>query len=415
MHDLLIYMSKPMNKNYNFKSFKIHYNYIYYQNNNNNNKNKDNIIKIYNLEQFKSHFNNSSNYNKGKNSTKNDNKNLQLVLYGLCPLKNDNNIDYETIGDLKYNNNYNYQIEAKCYIKNEEKIIDNIIKQINTNKNKDFLEDVRMTNKRHTMVNKKFESNYLLFYFLRISIDKNIYNQIYNPLKYNELYKNYIKDFKNKINEMKDINIINENIDKIIRFSKEIHPNKVFLKSKGELLTFVLLILSLDFKIEANQKLLPNINSDRKLEFDFYFGDNNTIIIIEVDGTQHKKENKTSKNDKIKDLMIKELNDLENKKLMNIIRFDKLDSNNIKKDKFEEMYNKLFEITTSCNLDISSKKECIVKHLCNFYIKLKTEIFNYSIEYDTDKISNLEKGLSIYRDIFNKSIEYKNKSKNIII
>ena len=264
--------------------------------------------------------------------------------------------------------------------------------------------------------NKNIANNIFLFYFLRISIDRSIYDNINEPLKFNDKYIKHIKEYKENIKKNKtNDKLILENIDKIINFTKRIQGPNVFLKSKGELLTFVLLILSVNYLLSVNKKILPNVNTNRNLEFDFHFGDTNNIIIIEVDGKQHKKNSSINKNDKLKDLIIQELNDPENNKLMKIIRFNELDKPNIKEQKFKEIYEtiKIELEETNLKLDSDFSSDSISNIVNIFYTKTKIINFDYIIKYTDDTIKNLKNKLQILESIED---NYNNfKAKNIII
>jgi hypothetical protein len=329
--------------------------------------------------------------------------------------ENANIINYPNYG-------FDFVIDKKALLKLKREEIDNIInKLINKYKKRCddnikegiirqscFLIDERMKKYYNTIKFKDDEE--LIIYYLKVKAGKEflilLNNSIKSNFKYDEEFKKIIFPYYEKLYLQNDINNKIYILNQILRiYEKRIdNSNEKWIKSIGEFYALISIILLYPQNIIINSQELINIKTNRKLEFDFYLSDinNNINIVIEIDGIQHKEEQKNNNEDEIKQKNNKEKkqkqheNDIIKDILCdtgNIIieRFDW--NNNI--DKFVEIIYDNLTTKILLNHTIYNKKNFldtinIIKnniYFNYFNFDFKDEIMN-NVTYISDDILN---------------------------
>lgn len=234
------------------------------------------------------------------------------------------------------------------------------------------------------------ENNYMIYHRIKI-FDKQMSN-LFNEIKFffSKIMNNTLKDYYDNIN--KNINennkkIICENIYNIIMFIKEkinmqdnlTHYKEKYIKSKGELITSIFLILYFGTSFNINTETLTNEKTNRKLELDFYFDDYN--LAIEIDGGHHNNP-KQKKTDLIKNFLCED----QNVKLIRI-NTSKNNDENIIDELFEEVENFIKKSNMKKNKNIKKEQiNDIIKYFKNNY-----NIGNKYIIENKKNINNLDK------------------------
>lgn len=127
-------------------------------------------------------------------------------------------------------------------------------------------------------------------YYLKAYYELSLVELLKNKyINYNEAIHNILHHYFNnlKINNNTPNTDIISNLYYIIWFY-ETFNNSQWIKSQGEFICLISLLLFLNSIIQINKKDIHNPLSNRKLEIDFYLSDKQ--LAIEVDGKQHKND-----------------------------------------------------------------------------------------------------------------------------
>lgn len=242
------------------------------------------------------------------------------------------------------------------------------------------------------------ENDYIIYHRIKI-FDKKMSN-LFSEIKFsfskimNDILKDYYDNINKNIN--KNINddnkkIICENIYNILIFIKEkINTQDIltqykekYIKSKGELITSIFLILYFGTSFNINTEPLINEKTNKKLELDFYFDDCN--LAIEIDGGHHNNL-KQKKTDLIKNFLCEDQN-------IKLIRIDTTKNNTT--NTIDQLFEKIEEFI---------KKSSIIKNK------------NITKEQIIDIVKFFEKNYDIgNKYIIENKKNYNNLNKNNII
>jgi hypothetical protein len=401
----------------------------------NNNLEYDNTLK---LKHILKKINNTKNRYSTKNEKENNkdiNEDIQLsysFIY-FCKesekkLLSDNNKIYtckrcdKKIGNLSY--------------KSAKIILNEIITNKKKNENYEIDNSIKNYYDKITFDDLNKINDYIIYHRIKI-FDKQMSN-LFNEIKFSfsKIMNNILKDYYENIN--KNINgninennkkIICENIYNILMFIKEkinnqdklTHYKEKYIKSKGELITSIFLILYFGASFNINTEPLTNTKTNRKLELDFYFDDSN--LAIEVDGGHHN-DLKQKKTDLIKNFLCEDQN----------VKLIRIDTSNNKKDNkiIKELFENIKIFTDENNITINKnitedniisifeyfklnyyfENEFIIKNNNSNNNLNKNELIeNIKKITDEKEINNLSKIFNDYLNekiIKNKCIEYKN-------
>ena len=381
-------------------------------------------------------MNNMDNYNivleKLKNSEKRyNNKNKKKIdeeLDFFCSLVYYFPTDKKSDINVEYNNDFIYSLNIKIKeltFEMCEKLVNDICK-ISEDKKSYFLKDTHM--EEFIKKNKnKFDNKYSLYY-LKIKTKDTLMKLLNNKykicddavLKTLENYYKNINDNLVDINDVKTESIIT-NIFSIVEFY-EIINKSIWIKSQGEFYSLITLILLLNSAIQINKKEIKNPLSIYKLEIDFYISEYG--LAIEIDGKHHTENEKTKKNDIMKNIL------LDNGEI-NLIR---IEWNNITENFYSDLYTKLNDYYLKKykqNLNITKMDYLKILEHIKKNITFPTFAYTYTIKNlppENFKINIQKEFIDIYdvklyrhekliknMENYNKIIEEKNKQiENII-
>ena len=228
-------------------------------------------------------------------------------------------------------------------------------------------------------------------YLLKVYCDETLVELLRNKyINYNDAIYNTLQYYFNnlKINDnMSNTNII-ENLYFIIKFYETYNDFK-WIKSQGEFICLVSLLLFLNSIIHINKKDIHNPLSKRNLEIDFYLSDKQ--LAIEIDGKQHKSDKNTIKNDTIKNILLESNN----------IILIRCEWNNDITNFIDKLYNNLnsFHLKKfNTPLNISKEKYFnIINEISN---KIKFPSFAYILNIDLKLPDNFKE--KINKDIIDK-------------
>jgi len=300
----------------------------------------------------------------------------------------------EKIKDLniEYNKNFTYYLDIKiedipkfqC-----NKLIEFILNKSNNDERKSyFIKDTKMEEYLKDNFNDCLKYN---IYLLKVYCDETLVELLRNKyINYNDAIYNTLQYYFNnlKINDnMSNTNII-ENLYFIIKFYETYNDFK-WIKSQGEFICLVSLLLFLNSIIQINKKDIHNPLSKRNLEIDFYLSDKQ--LAIEIDGKQHKSDKNTIKNDTIKNILLESNN----------IILIRCEWNNDITNFIDKLYNNLnsFHLKKfNTPLNISKEKYFnIINEISN---KIKFPSFAYILNIDLRLPDNFKE--KINKDIIDK-------------
>jgi hypothetical protein len=377
-------MSKKQ-KDTTFNSFKPNNSYVFdVKKIVENTKNTDDFIYNKILKKFKQ---SETNYNKrNKEHIINDKKfYCSLVYYYPSDHIKDINIEY--------NKNFVYLLDVK--VKNISKshcnkLLDVILnKSNNKERNSFFIKDTKMEEYLKNNFN-DYSKTYDIYY-LKAYCDLSLTELLKNKyINFNEAIYNTLQLYFNNLkinNDTPNTDII-MNIYYIIRFY-ESYNNFKWIKSQGEFICLISLLLFLNSIIQINKKDIDNPLTNRKLEIDFYLTDKQ--LAIEIDGEQHKSDKNTIKNDTIKNILLESNN-------ITLIRCEW--NGNIKKFT-DNLYNNInsFHLKKyNANLNISKEKyNSIINEISE---KIKYPSFSYILNIDLKLSDNFKEDIN--KDIIDK-------------
>jgi len=345
--------------------------------------NTDNDIYNKILQKFKQ---SEKNYDKKNNDKILNNKKFFCSLVYYYPS--------EKIKDLniEYNKNFTYYLDIKiedipkfqC-----NKLIEFILNKSNNDERKSyFIKDTKMEEYLKDNFNDCLKYN---IYLLKVYCDETLVELLRNKyINYNDAIYNTLQYYFNnlKINDnMSNTNII-ENLYFIIKFYETYNDFK-WIKSQGEFICLVSLLLFLNSIIHINKKDIHNPLSKRNLEIDFYLSDKQ--LAIEIDGKQHKSDKNTIKNDTIKNILLESNN----------IILIRCEWNNDITNFIDKLYNNLnsFHLKKfNTPLNISKEKYFnIINEISN---KIKFPSFAYILNIDLILPDNFKE--KINKDIIDK-------------
>jgi len=345
--------------------------------------NTDNDIYNKILQKFKQ---SEKNYDKKNNDKILNNKKFFCSLVYYYPS--------EKIKDLniEYNKNFTYYLDIKiedipkfqC-----NKLIEFILNKSNNDERKSyFIKDTKMEEYLKDNFNDCLKYN---IYLLKVYCDETLVELLRNKyINYNDAIYNTLQYYFNnlKINDnMSNTNII-ENLYFIIKFYETYNDFK-WIKSQGEFICLVSLLLFLNSIIQINKKDIHNPLSKRNLEIDFYLSDKQ--LAIEIDGKQHKSDKNTIKNDTIKNILLESNN----------IILIRCEWNNDITNFIDKLYNNLnsFHLKKfNTPLNISKEKYFnIINEISN---KIKFPSFAYILNIDLRLPDNFKE--KINKDIIDK-------------
>ena len=345
--------------------------------------NTDNDIYNKILQKFKQ---SEKNYDKKNNDKILNNKKFFCSLVYYYPS--------EKIKDLniEYNKNFTYYLDIKiedipkfqC-----NKLIEFILNKSNNDERKSyFIKDTKMEEYLKDNFNDCLKYN---IYLLKVYCDETLVELLRNKyINYNDAIYNTLQYYFNnlKINDnMSNTNII-ENLYFIIKFYETYNDFK-WIKSQGEFICLVSLLLFLNSIIHINKKDIHNPLSKRNLEIDFYLSDKQ--LAIEIDGKQHKSDKNTIKNDTIKNILLESNN----------IILIRCEWNNDITNFIDKLYNNLnsFHLKKfNTPLNISKEKYFnIINEISN---KIKFPSFAYILNIDLKLPDNFKE--KINKDIIDK-------------
>ena len=400
---------------------------------------KFNIIKCTDAYEFDKlpDMNNADNYNfvldKLKNSEKRYNNNnikkMEDEIDFFCSLVYFYPTNKKSDVVVEYNNDFIYSLNVKIKeITFElcEKLVNDICK-ISENKKSYFIKDTHM--EEFIKKNKtKFENKYTLYY-LKIKTKDTLIKLLNNKYKICDdailkILENYYKTINDNLVNINDEKreLIITNIFSIVEFY-EILNKSIWIKSQGELYSLITLILLLNSAIQINKKEIKNPLSVYKLEIDFYISEYG--LAIEIDGKHHSENEKTKKNDILKNIL------LDNGEI-NLIR---IEWKNIPENFYDNLYTKLNDFyfkKYKQNLNITKIDYLKILEHINKNIEFPTFSYKYTIKNlppENFKL-NIQKeiidmfDIKLYRhnnliknmDNYDKLIEENNKKiENIII
>jgi hypothetical protein len=345
--------------------------------------NTDNDIYNKILQKFKQ---SEKNYDKKNNDKILNNKKFFCSLVYYYPS--------EKIKDLniEYNKNFTYYLDIKiedipkfqC-----NKLIEFILNKSNNDERKSyFIKDTKMEEYLKDNFNDCLKYN---IYLLKVYCVETLVELLRNKyINYNDAIYNTLQYYFNnlKINDnMSNTNII-ENLYFIIKFYETYNDFK-WIKSQGEFICLVSLLLFLNSIIQINKKDIHNPLSKRNLEIDFYLSDKQ--LAIEIDGKQHKSDKNTIKNDTIKNILLESNN----------IILIRCEWNNDITNFIDKLYNNLnsFHLKKfNTPLNISKEKYFnIINEISN---KIKFPSFAYILNIDLRLPDNFKE--KINKDIIDK-------------
>lgn len=314
--------------------------------------------------------------NNDKQSDENTNDNIVSSLIYFCKKDDVNNL---LGGKNKIYNCDKYDLKLRDLKYNVANIIFNeIIKKPTKNKKDEYCVDISVKNYYDSI--KEYENNNGNIYFIyhRKKIFSNelrnllknrkiSFGKIINDILKNE-FLNIIKIIDKKVIDENDNNELCENLYFIIKFieekinnqdKKKIDYKEEFVKSHGELITTLFLLLYFGSSFNLNTKPLINNVSNRPLEMDFYFDDYN--LAIEIDGGHHKEKDQEKR-----DIIKKFLCDDQNVKLIRIDT-DKKPDNEI----ISMLYKNIEEFTKSAKISINENiNEKIILDIVTLFQKI---------------------------------------------
>ena len=339
---------------------------------------EDNIYNEF-LKKFK---HSEANYNKNNRDKIENNKKSYCSLVHYYPINKEKDINIE------YNKQFKYSLDIKIEGISKNlcvRLLKFILDKSNDEERKSFfIKDTKM----EAYLQGKFNdcSRYNIYY-LKAHCDQSLEELLENKyINYNKAIDNILQHYFNNLRNINNVSNSDaiENLNYIIKFYESCN-NFIWIKSQGEFICLISLVLFLGSVIQINKKDILNPLSNRNLEIDFYLAKDQ--LAIEVDGKQHKSDKNTIKNDTIKNILL-ESNDI------TLIRCE---WNNDIKIFTNNLYDNLSSFhLKKLNAELNISKEKYNSIMNEILKKIRFPSFSYMLDIELKLPNDFEKDINKY-------------------